>query len=114
MDYLDDAMRNLEERELRKDGEGGGQEAAGEEAGRVRIGRVSRFFDKINVAAVELTGSLRVGDTIEIDDGETVMRQKVASMQIDRREVEEASSGDDVGIKIGGRVRAGSEVYRIR
>ena len=111
MDYLDDAMRNMVERESRGATGGGG---AAEAENRVQIGRVAHFFDKINVAAIELTGNLRVGDTIEIDSGEEEpLRQKVASMQINKKDIEEASKGDDVGIKLDRKVRAGSSVYRI-
>ena len=48
------------------------------------IGVVERYFDKINVVAIKLSSGLRVGDTIEIGDEESSVRQKVASMQIDK------------------------------
>lgn len=80
-------------------------------AERTLIGRVDHFFDKINVAAIELTGDLKVGDTIEIETDQDTIRLKISSMQIDRKDVSEASSGDDVGIKVSRPVRAGSKVY---
>ena len=63
------------------------------------IGTVEQFFDKISVVAITLHGSLKVGDIIEIGTEDESVRQKVASMQIDKNYVEEASSGDSVGIK---------------
>ncbi len=77
------------------------------------IGTVEQFFDKISVAAIILQGSLKVGDIIEIGTDEEAVRQRVASMQIDRKDVEEASSGDSVGIKSKYPVYIGSPVYKI-
>lgn len=109
MEGLEDAMGNIEEKERAQDGNA---DAPGDSA-RVNVGKVDHFFDKIGVAAIVLTGSLRVGDTIEIVSGEDTVRQRVDSMQIDRKEVSEASSGDSVGIKTDRKVARGSIVYRV-
>ena len=77
------------------------------------IGTVEQFFDKISVAAITLQGSLRVGDIIEIGTEEEAIRQKVASMQINRKDVKEAYSGDSVGIKSKYPLYIGSPVYKI-
>jgi len=111
MGSLDDEMRNLEEREVRDSGE---QHQEQQDYNRISIGKVEHFFDRVGVAAITLTGSLRVGDVIEIDSGEEMLRQKVESMQIERVDVNEASSGDSVGIKTERPVARGSEVYRIQ
>ncbi|MDE1857191.1 MAG: translation elongation factor-like protein [Candidatus Micrarchaeota archaeon] len=74
---------------------------------------MEHFFDKLSVAAIRLSGSLKVGDTIEIGEDSPV-RETVASMQIDRKEIDEAGPGDDVGIKLQNRVSAGSNVYLVR
>jgi translation initiation factor IF-2 len=78
---------------------------------RTLVGTVDRFFDRVGVAAIVLNGRIRVGDTIEIVDGEERVRQRVDSMQIDRKDVSEANAGDDVGIKTDVPVRAGGTVY---
>lgn len=109
MSSLEDAMGNLDEREQVQSGAQSG--AAGQT--RVSIGRVDHFFDKVGVAAIVLTGTLRVGDTVEIENGAETVRQKVESMQIDRRDVSEASAGDSVGIKVPTRIGRGSIVYRV-
>ena len=77
------------------------------------IGTVEQFFDRISVAAIALQGNLKVGDIIEIGTDEEAVRQVVASMQIDRKDVEEAFSGDSVGVKSKYPVDVGSPVYRI-
>ena len=106
MEGLEDAMGNLDERER------AGSSASGD-SNRVSVGKVDHFFDKVGVAAIVLTGTLRVGDTIEIVSGTDTLRQKVESMQIDRRDVSEASGGDSVGIKTDRKVARGSVVYRL-
>ncbi len=111
MDYIDDAVSNMEEKENRDRDAGETEEK--DASNKIEIGRVAHFFDRINVAAIELTGSLRVGDTIEIGESEESFTQRVTSMQINKREVKEARSGDDVGIKVERHVRAGSAVYRL-
>ncbi len=82
-------------------------------AERQEIGEVERYFEKIGVAAIKLTGSISVGDTLEIDDNDETIRLRVSSMQIDRKDVADASAGDDVGIKLNHSVESGSKVYRL-
>jgi len=77
------------------------------------IGRVMDYFAKIGVAGIDLTGKLRVGDTIHIKGHTTDIEQPVDSMQIDRAGVEEAGPGDKIGIKVKDRCRGGDHVYRV-
>jgi len=76
------------------------------------IGKVSGYFTKIGVAAIDLEGDLQVGDTIHIKGHTTDFTVEVKSMQIDRKDVEKAKKGDSVGIKVGERVRPGDNVYK--
>ncbi len=78
---------------------------------REEVGKVTAFFDRISVAAIALTGSLKVNDIIEIGTEDDAVRQKVYSMQIDRKDVESAGLGDEVGIKTKYKVDIGSPVY---
>ena len=77
------------------------------------VGRVMDYFAKINVAGIDLTGKLRVGDTIRIKGHTTDLEQLVDSMQIDRDGVEEAGPGDKIGIKVIDRCRGGDHVYKV-
>ena len=77
------------------------------------VGRVMDYFAKINVAGIDLTGKLRVGDTIRIKGHTTDLEQLVDSMQIDRDSVEEAGAGDKIGIKVNDRCRGGDHVFKI-
>ncbi|MDE1762390.1 MAG: translation elongation factor-like protein [Candidatus Micrarchaeota archaeon] len=78
------------------------------------VGTVEHYFDKIDVAAIKLSATLKVGDIIEIGDEEDAVRQKISSMQINREDVQEAFEGDEIGIKLKHRVEAGSSVYKMR
>ena len=77
------------------------------------IGKISDYFAKIGVAAIELTGSLSVGDTIHIKGHTTDFEQKVESMQIEHQSVEKANPGDSIGIKVTERVRDHDLVYKV-
>ena len=77
------------------------------------IGTISDFFAHPVVAAIELTAPLKVGDQIRIKGHTTDLELVVDSMQIDNANVEEAKSGDSIGIKVSEKVRHGDTVYKI-
>ncbi|MDD5748823.1 MAG: translation elongation factor-like protein [Actinomycetota bacterium] len=77
------------------------------------VGKVNHFFNKISVAAVELTGNLKVGDTIHIKGHSSDLTQKVESMQIEHDQVETAGPGDSVGIKVTGYAHPKDIVYKV-
>ena len=77
------------------------------------IGRVSDYFARVGVAGVDLTGKLRVGDTIHVKGHTTDLEQIVESIQIEHDQVEEAGPGDKIGIKVQDRCRGGDHVYRV-
>jgi len=76
-------------------------------------GEVSHYFTKIGVAVVELTGKIKVGDSISVKGMTTNFEQKVESMQVEGENIEEANPGDDIGMKVADRVRKGDIVYRL-
>jgi len=76
------------------------------------IGRVRDYFARIGVAGIDLSGHLKVGDTIHIKGHTTDLEQVVESMQIEHDDVKEAKPGDSVGIKVQERCRGGDRVYR--
>jgi putative protease len=77
------------------------------------IGIVSDFFAHPVVAAIELTGTLKVGDKIRIKGHTTDLELEVESMQINNEPVQEAKAGDSIGVKVSERVRDGDTVYKI-
>lgn len=87
------------------------KESITREQNKILIGKVERFFGKLNVAAIELIGDLKIGDTIEIEGEGKTVRMKISSMQINKKDVKSASNGDSIGIKVAKPVTAGNEVY---
>ncbi len=77
------------------------------------IGTVSDFFAHPVVAAIELTGGLKVGDKLSIQGHTTDLELVVQSMQIENSDVEQAKAGDSVGVKVPERVRTGDTVYKM-
>lgn len=80
----------------------------------VKVGKVTHFFDKINVAAIKITDEpIKSGDKIRIGEFGVGIEQKIDSMQMEHQEVPEAKVGDEVGIKVVSAVKSGEEVYKI-
>ena len=79
----------------------------------VEIGKVTEFFARPVVAGVELSGTLKIGDTIRIKGNTTEMVLTVDSMQIERVNITVGKPGDVVGIKVPDRVRRGDKVYKV-
>jgi selenocysteine-specific translation elongation factor len=77
------------------------------------IGKVSDFFARPVVAAIELTASLKVGDKIRIKGHTTDLEMDIDSMQINNVPVTEAKAGDSIGVKVSERVRNGDTVYKV-
>ena len=77
------------------------------------IGKVSHWFGKINVAGIELTDKLAVGDRIRIVGHTTDFEQDVTSMQLMHQDTNEANAGDNIGIKVQFRARRGDRVYKV-
>ena len=77
------------------------------------VGKVSDFFAHPVVAGIELTATLKGGDTIHIKGHTTDMELTVGSMQIDNVDVTEAKAGDAIGVKVSERVRRGDIVYKV-
>jgi len=78
-----------------------------------QIGVISHWFGKISVVGISLTDELAVGDTIRIHGHTTDFQQEVTSMQIEGKDVTEAGSGDEIGIRVSDRARAGDKVYKV-
>lgn len=79
-----------------------------------KIGKVIHYYDKIQVAIVELAADLAVGDKIKfVRGGEDVFEQNVDSIQIEHEKKESASKGETVGLKVEKGVKEGTEVFKL-
>ena len=78
------------------------------------IGKVSSYFGHASVAAIKLSGKLKIGSKIHIKGHTTDFEQEVDSMQIDKKDVSEAKKGDHIGIKVSEKVRPNDKVFLIK
>ncbi len=80
--------------------------------GETEIGRVTHYFSKIGVAALEITsGELKVGDTIHIKGHTSDFTTTIESMQIEHDQVPVAKVGDSIGIKVPEHTRQHDQVF---
>lgn len=79
---------------------------------RKALGKIDHYFDNIKVAAMTLGGVLEIGDVIQIEGGNLVHEQEIVSMQIDHAPVQKAKKGDEIGFKVGKKVREGYRVFK--
>ena len=75
------------------------------------IGKVTHYYDKVGVAIVKLSAPVAVGDEIHIYGNKTDLEQTVGSMQVEHEDIQKATKGDEIGVKVNDKVREGDEVY---
>ncbi len=79
-----------------------------------QVGVVVNFYVKPSVAAIKVTGgSIRKGDLLKYKGHTTDFTEEVASIEIENQPVEEAKSGDLVGVKVKERVREKDRIYKV-
>lgn len=77
------------------------------------IGKITHWFDKIDVAVIKLEKPLKVGDKIKVGDDDDSFEQEVKSMQVDHKEITEANAGDEIGMKLEQKTRKDTTVYLV-
>lgn len=78
------------------------------------IGRVTHYFGKPRVAAIEITsGSLSVGDTIHVKGHTSDFTQTVDSIEIEHASVQKATAGQSIGIKVAEHAREHDVIYKV-
>ncbi len=78
------------------------------------IGRVTHYFSKARVAAIEITaGELHVGDTVRVVGHTSNFTQKIESMQVEHASVPVAKVGDQIGVQVVEHAREHDQVYRV-
>lgn len=74
------------------------------------IGKVVHWYDKIGVAVIELSGGLKVGDTIKVSHGDKQFTEAISSMQLDHQPVMAGKKGQQIAIKLSEKAGEGSVV----
>lgn len=77
------------------------------------IGRVSGYFSHVGVAAIKLSGVLKVGDKVHIKGHTTDFETKVESIQVEKKSLQKAKKKDHIGIKVSEKVRPNDQVLLI-
>ena len=77
------------------------------------IGKVTHYFDKIQVAAIELSDLLSIGDKIHVKGSNTDFEQTVDSMQIEHESVKTAEAGKTIGMKVSEPAKENDLVYKV-
>jgi len=79
-----------------------------------KVGKVIHYYDKLQVAIVELAAELSVGDKIKfVRGGEDLFEQNVDSIQIEHEKKESAKKGEVVGLKVEKELKEGAEVFKL-
>lgn len=76
-----------------------------------KIGTITHYFSNISVGVIKLDDTLKVGDKVKIAGTTTNFEQTISEMQINKQNVQEAGSGQEVGVKVSDKVRTGDEVF---
>jgi hypothetical protein len=76
-----------------------------------RVGQVSHYFNHASVAVLDLSGELKVGDTIHFVGHATDFTQPVESLEIEHQKVPSAGPKKEVALKVAQPVHKGSEVF---
>ncbi len=77
------------------------------------LGEVTHFYGHLGVAVVKFDSSVSVGDTVHFKGATTDFTQTIKSMQFDHKEIDKASKGKEVGLKVDNKVRAGDKVFPV-
>ncbi len=78
----------------------------------IQIGKVTHFYDKLGVAVIEVVNQkLRVGDMVKISGHDSEFNQKIESLQVEHKQVDEVAPGETCGLKVEKPVKEGDVLY---
>lgn len=77
------------------------------------VGKIIHWYDKIGVAVVKLSGSLKVGDTIKVKKGGEEVEDTVSSMQLDHKDIQSGKKGDEVAVRLSQKAKEGACVCKV-
>lgn len=77
------------------------------------LGKVTHYYEQIGVAAVLLEGKLRQGEKVRIGRNNNFVEQEVTSMQLEHERIAAAKKGQEIGLKVGQKVREGDLLFKV-
>jgi ATP-dependent Clp protease adapter protein ClpS len=78
-----------------------------------QIGAVTHYFNHISVAVLNLSGELKVGETVHFLGHGVDFTQTIDSMEIDHKKVPLAGPKQEVALKTAQPVHEGTEVLKV-
>jgi len=77
------------------------------------IGKITHYYGHLSVGIIQLTDTLKIGESIHIKGHSSDFTQAIDSMQIEHVSVSEAKLGDMVGIKVVEKAHPGDKVFKV-
>ena len=78
-----------------------------------RIGAVTHYYDRINVAVIMLSHKLKLGDQTHFLGHGSDFLQEITSMELDHKKIKSAEKNQEIAIKVSKPVRKHTIVYLI-
>ncbi len=79
-----------------------------------KVGEVSHYFDKIQVAVIKATGeAIKKGQNLHFVGHGADFQQEVSSLQVDHKDVEEIAVGQEGGMKVDQAAKEATEIYLV-
>lgn len=76
------------------------------------VGKITHWYDKLSVAVIKLSGSLKVGDKVKVKKGEEEFEETVSSIQLDHKDIATAKRDEEVAVKLSQKAKEGAVVFR--
>ncbi|MBW2648151.1 MAG: hypothetical protein JRE23_18730, partial [Deltaproteobacteria bacterium] len=65
-----------------------------------KLGVVTHYFGKIQVAVMDLSESIKLGDMVCFDGYLTEFEQRIESIQGDKQPIDKAKKGTEIAMKV--------------
>lgn len=79
----------------------------------MQIGKVTHYYNKIQVAVITLSTPISVGANVKISGHDKEFIQEITSIQIEHEQIKKAKKGDIIGLKVDSPVKEGDVVYSV-
>ena len=78
-----------------------------------KIGRVINYYEKVQMAIIELDGILALGDNITfIRNGDELFDLKIDLIQVGHTQIEVAQKGQVIALKVPNKITNGTYIYK--
>jgi len=78
-----------------------------------RIGEVTHYYDRINVAVIMLSHTLKLGDQIHFLGHGSDFLQEITSMELDHKKIKTAGKNQEIALKVSKPVKKNTSVFLI-